>query len=836
MKATLTVFILLTLISLNTFAQDSPQWGLPDDAIARLGKGVISGNLAYSPDGSRLAVASGIGVWVYDTTTYEAVFLLSGHTQEVTSIAFSLDGNTIASADGNWEEDNLRLWDAVTGEEKFALAGGFLEYGDIAFSPDGNTLASTDFRGIRLWDTDTGEEKRVIKTGDSIASLAFSPDGETLASGGWLQDGTIRLWDVETGTEKLEITEGSDSADHLAFSLDGTMIASAGGLFDTNIYLWDAATGELKQTLMGEDFGEVTSIAFSRDSMTLASSGGFLDSDIRLWDVDTGQQKGSLTGHTSDVVGLAFSPDEATLASGSRDGSIRFWDFAEAAEKASITGHTSGINRIAFSPDGGTLVSVNYHTVNLWDAATGEYRNTVTEEGFIWRAGLSGDGDTFAIDDYDNSIRLLDVSTGDTKIKLTGHTDSVNAIAISLDGNTVAGATGPLFGDGEHTIFIWDAVTGELKYELSGHTGAIDVLAFSPDGEMLASGSEDSTVRIWNTAAGVQVFAFERHSEAITSLAFSADGNTLASGSMDGTVRLWNIATAENQHTLSVDAIWPESVAFGFDEGTFAAGTYDNTVELWDSMTGDRRAVLEGHRGSVNALAFNPVNGRLASGSDDGTVLLWNITVETEVEVVKGDVNQDGEVNILDLVLVATRIGQTGPNAADANGDGNVNILDLVLVAGEIGNAAAAPSFHSEGMAMLSPSEVKQWLEEARGLGLEDATLRRGIRFLESLLAAFTPIDTALLPNYPNPFNPETWIPYRLAADSEVHISIFDSKGVLVRQLNLGRQPAGHYIDRGRAAYWDGRNEHAETVASGAYFYQLHAADYSHIRRMVVVK
>ena len=145
------------------------------------------------------------------------IFLLSGHTEEVTSVAFSLDGNTIASADSNWEENNLRLWDAVTGEEKFALAGGLLEYGDIAFSPDGNTLASTDFRGIRLWDTDTGEEKQVIKTGESVASLAFSPDGETLASGGWLQDGTIRLWDVETGTEKLAITEGSDSADHLAY-------------------------------------------------------------------------------------------------------------------------------------------------------------------------------------------------------------------------------------------------------------------------------------------------------------------------------------------------------------------------------------------------------------------------------------------------------------------------------------------------------------------------------------------------------------------------------------------------------------------------------------------
>ena len=134
-------------------------------------------------------------------------------------------------------------------------------------------------------------------------------------------------------------------------------------------------------------------------------------------------------------------------------------------------------------------------------------------------------------------------------------------------------------------------------------------------------------------------------------------------------------------------------------------------------MTGDRRAVLEGHRGSVNALAFNPVNGMLASGSEDGTVLLWDIALDTEVTVLKGDVNKDGVVNILDLVLVATRLGSTGPNIADANGDGNVNILDLVLVAGEMVAVPAAPSINSAGMALLRPGEVKQWLEEGAGLG-----------------------------------------------------------------------------------------------------------------------
>ena len=402
--------------------------------------------------------------------------------------------------------------------------------------------------------------------------------------------------------------------------------------------------------------------------------------------------------------------------------------------------------------------------------------------------------------------------------------------------STVASANGPLFEAGEHSIFIWDAVTGEHKHTLSGHTGTIEALAFSPDGELLASGSEDATVRLWHTVTGIHLFTLEQHADTITSLAFSPDGGTFASGSLDGTIRLWNTATGKNEHTLSVHSTWPESVAFSSDEQTFASGTWENVVEVWDATTGDRKAALTGHRGSVNSLAFNPVNGMLASGGEDGTVLLWNITKDTAVARLKGDINQDGVVDIRDLVLVASRFGQTGPNIADANGDGNVDILDLVVVAVELGNEAAAPSIYSDAMAMLSPTEVKQWLEEARGLGLEDVTLQRGIWFLESLLAAFTPRETALLPNYPNPFNPETWMPYRLATDADVHILIYDSRGVLVRQLDLGRQSAGYYTDRGRAAYWDGRNEYAETVASGVYFYQLRTAEYSHMRRMVVVK
>ena len=166
-----------------------------------------------------------------------------------------------------------------------------------------------------------------------------------------------------------------------------------------------------------------------------------------------------------------------------------------------------------------------------------------------------------------------------------------------------------------------------------------------------------------------------------------------------------------------------------------------------------------------------------------------------------------------------------------------VNILDLVLIAGALGAEAAAPSvWHRDSEIDPTRADVQRWLSQARGLDLTDATSQRGVLFLEQLLAALTPKETALLPNYPNPFNPETWIPYRLANDADVQITIFDTKGTLVRQLDLGHQPAGYYANRSRAAYWDGRNASGELVASGVYVYKLRAGSYHALRRMVIVK
>ena len=209
----------------------------------------------------------------------------------------------------------------------------------------------------------------------------------------------------------------------------------------------------------------------------------------------------------------------------------------------------------------------------------------------------------------------------------------------------------------------------------------------------------------------------------------------------------------------------------------------------------------------------------------------------TEPPQLAEDVNNDGIVNIIDLTFVASNFGKTGQNDADVNGDGVVNIVDLTLVAGAFGNAAAAPEIWSRHLEIApTRAAVETWLQEAQQMNLTDPIFQRGILILEQLLASLTPKKTILLPNYPNPFNPETWIPYQLAEPANVSIAIYTADGKLVRTLDLGHQPVGLYKSRNRAAYWDGRNTLGEPVASGVYFYTLTADELTATRKMLIRK
>ena len=203
------------------------------------------------------------------------------------------------------------------------------------------------------------------------------------------------------------------------------------------------------------------------------------------------------------------------------------------------------------------------------------------------------------------------------------------------------------------------------------------------------------------------------------------------------------------------------------------------------------------------------------------------------------DINNDGVVNISDMILVSNSFGVASPEhpKADVNKDGDVNIIDLLLVAAHFGESCdpVAPSAH-RNIRLEQLGALEKWLAEARLADDGSDIFRQGIATLEQLIGTVVPTETVLLPNYPNPFNPETWMPYDLAEDTEVHIDIYNLKGESVRRLSLGFQTVGTYRTSSRAVYWDGRNAVGELVASGIYFYTLQAGQFKATRRMVIMK
>src|SRR6266478_2779264 len=232
------------------------------------------------------------------------------------------------------------------------LTGHVDPVNSVAFSPDGQTLASGSAdKTIKLWNVTSGKEVLTLKGHtNTVFSVAFSPDGQTLASGS--NDDTIKLWNVATGKEVRTLTGHKTSVYSVAFSPDGQTLASGSG--DQTIKLWNVASRKEVRTLAGHA-ETVFGVAYSPNGQTLAS--GSYDDTIKLWNLVTGKELLTLTGHTEAVYSVAFSPDGQTLASGSGDQTIKLWNLISGQVLHTLTGHTNGVTSVAFSPDGQILAS-----------------------------------------------------------------------------------------------------------------------------------------------------------------------------------------------------------------------------------------------------------------------------------------------------------------------------------------------------------------------------------------------------------------------------------------------------------------------------------------------
>jgi WD40 repeat protein/predicted Ser/Thr protein kinase len=453
---------------------------------------------------------------------------LKGHSGDVSSVAFSPEGDQIASGS---TDNTIKLWDAATGQEVLTLKGHSHEVYDVAFSPGGRRIASgSRDHTTKLWDAATGQEVLTLKGHSNIVgSVAFSPDGGRIASGG--RDNTIKVWDAVTGQEILTLNGHSNAVYDVAFSPRGRRIAS--GSFDHTIKVWDAATGQEVLTLWGHS-GAVNGVVFSPDGGRIAS--GSRDNTIKVWDAATGQEVLTLKGHSNWVDSIGYSPDGGRITSGSWDSTIKLWDAATSQVAMTLKGHSGGVSSVAFRPDGGRIASGSYdHTIKVWEAATSQEVLTLKGHSHVVSSiAFSPDGGRIVSGSGDNTIKLWDAADGKEVLTLKGHLGAVLSVSFSPDGDRIAS------GSYDHTIKVWEAATGQEVLTLKGHSGTVYDVSFSPDGGRIASGSEDKMIKVWDAATGQEVLTLKGHSNNVFSVAFSPEGGRIASGSFDNTIKVWD--------------------------------------------------------------------------------------------------------------------------------------------------------------------------------------------------------------------------------------------------------------------------------------------------------
>ncbi|MDE0481422.1 MAG: cohesin domain-containing protein [Candidatus Poribacteria bacterium] len=612
---------------------------------------------------------------------------------------------------------------------------------------------------------------------------------------------------------KHTILEGhTESVTRIVFSSDGKMLASAS--HDRTIRIWDVATGTHRHKLTGHN-AYIYSVAFSPDGKTLAS--GSENGKIRLWDATTGQYRVTLEGHRSAVRSVAFSPDGKTLASGSSDTTIRLWNAITGSYKVTLEGHYREVNSVAFSPDGKTLASGSDQTIRLWDASTGFHKKTIEQNGY--NVAFIENGKTLV-----SGNRLYDAVTGQQKQTL--NVSNLNYVSINSDATILAGVSSRI-------ILLWDIATEIEVASLAGHTSTIYSLTFSPGGKILASGSSDRTIRLWDLSTHVHITPSTIESPPVGE---QFEINIDIAGGQD--VRGYKITVDYDSDSLQY-----VSHANGdyLSDDVFEGPTLSQSGQV--SFINISTADAGSGDGTLATITFKVISRRASTislsamlSNSDGSRLPY-IVISGKVVEPPWDVNGDGAVDILDLSFVAARFGQENQTVADVNGDGAVDIKDLITIASGLDTEAAAPAALGANLnKTLIKTTVQKWITQAQQLNLTDARSQRGIRFLEQLLASLMPQKTALLANYPNPFNPETWIPYHLAKSADVTLTIHTANGAVVRTLTFGNMSAGIYQSRGRAAYWDGRNEVGESVASGIYFYTLTAGKFTATRKMLILK
>lgn len=642
------IYIIIVVLSLltipNNFADDNTKVGLPEGAIARLGKGGIN-IIRFSPDGTYLAVGTDVGVWLYDVQDGTETALFSDHVGQVNALAFSQDGNLLAS--GGFNNPAIEVWklDNKSNYATIELNQPTITLSALAFH--GRILVGYSSWEVIYWKVEDSTEISKADFAADFYTVAFSKDGSNLAAID--KEEKIRLFETRSSSQHAMLPGhggGRDSDIHaLAFSPDNSMLLSGGE--DKTVLVWDVQDQVRMTTLRGHN-AWVTAVAWSEDGKTVAS--GDAGKNIILWEMETQKEQTTIKGHENTINALDFSPAETPvygecLASGSADGTIRLWNPIDGSELTTLaSGYIEAVKAVAFSEDSTNLASAAINgTVDVWSLKTHQELKTFSEaQGDLTEAVILSDNAQFLASASgkgmihfkpvgsglrfsgrsSRNIQFWNILTGERLLPQGGNvSSSLPAPAFSSDGNILAFSR-------DREIVGWHLKSNSQLFAIN--TGLIrhDArLVFSPDRRKLAVMGKHSKPKIWDitTQRNITPTNIKRTS----AIAFSSSSSLLAAVSEEG-IYLWNLDLESDRKHYIIPAKsvgFDRTLTFSPDDKVLVESVldiWDPQIRLWHVETGLNLGNISGHTERVKSLVFSHDGKTLASGSNDGTVLLWD--------------------------------------------------------------------------------------------------------------------------------------------------------------------------------------------------------------------
>ncbi|MBV6625000.1 MAG: hypothetical protein KI793_19075 [Rivularia sp. (in: Bacteria)] len=582
-------------------------------------------DVAFSPDGNLLASGSrdkNVKIW---RTNGNLLQTLKGHSESITSLTFSPDGSLLASAS---RDKTVKIWrkNPATGEFDWQPTTT-LNHGDwvdkVSFSPDGELLVTgSKDETVKIWRRD-GKLIKILRGHQGwINWVTFSPDGQFIASAS--DDNTVKIWS-KNGRLITTLPGHEEGITVVNFSPNGKMLASAGR--NGIVKLWRREQKDTESSFTYRPYknlehhtGTIWSLNFDSKGEKLASAGD--DNTINLTDISTGKVLKTFKGHSDAVVSVSFSPDDKFLASASYDKSVKLWSL-NPPKLPVLQGHSDRVLSVAWSHNSNILASSSRdNTVKLWqrqrkhnEFTTRLYKTLLGHSDRVTSVSFNPKAAILASASYDKTIKLWQ-QDGQLLKTLKGHNDSITSISFSPDGKLLASASK------DETVKLWNQ-QGKLLKTLKGHQGRVNSVRFSTDSQFLASGSDDQTVKLWRRD-GVLLKTFLPHSGWVLGVSFSPSDNLLASASWDNTVRLWRWDGTLLKTLLKGYGDSVSNVAFSPNGKILAAASWDSTVKLWSSE-GKLIKTLSEHQAPVLDVSFSPDGKTLASASDDNTIVLWNL-------------------------------------------------------------------------------------------------------------------------------------------------------------------------------------------------------------------